>query len=268
MFEINKEKQDEEGKTKEGKYIYCIIKSKQPQSFGPLGIGGKGDQIYTVCNKDISAVVSNALFKKYHPSRENLIFHERAIEEVMRFYPVLPVRFATVAENDEQVQNILEKEYDIFMKLLSDINGKKELGLKTMFKEDFIYESILAKYENIREMKAQIASLTANESHFQRMQIGEMVENALRKEKELYKEDFLNSLSPLAQEVKINSSYGVLMILNAAFLVNNSKEEEFDNQVNKLDRKYGNAVKIKYLGTVPPFNFVNLALEAGRRRCS
>ena len=32
----------------EGKYIYCIIGSSEPRSFGPLGIGGRGDSLHTI----------------------------------------------------------------------------------------------------------------------------------------------------------------------------------------------------------------------------
>ena len=49
---------------KEGKYIYCITGSNQFQSFGPLGIGGRGDEVYTICFNDIAAVVSNSPVKK------------------------------------------------------------------------------------------------------------------------------------------------------------------------------------------------------------
>ena len=90
----------------EGKYLYCIIAADVPKTFGPLGIGGRGDEIYTVCFNDIAAVVSSSPIKKYPVSRENLIPHERAIEEVMRTYIVLPVRFATIAEDEEKVKKI------------------------------------------------------------------------------------------------------------------------------------------------------------------
>ena len=89
--------------TKEGKYIYCIMDSGQPQSFGPLGIGGRGDELHTVCFNDISAVVSNAPIKKYRVSRENSLTHEKAIEAVMAEHTVLPVKFATVTEDEEKV---------------------------------------------------------------------------------------------------------------------------------------------------------------------
>jgi len=36
----------------EGVYVYCIIESTEPQTFGGIGIGGRGDEIYTVHYRD------------------------------------------------------------------------------------------------------------------------------------------------------------------------------------------------------------------------
>ena len=113
---------------KEGKYIYCIIAAEVQKTFGSLGIGSRGDELYTICFKDIAAVVSNSPIKKYSVSRENTLAHEKAIEIVMNDHTVLPVRFATIAEDEKKVNSILEKEYDKFKKLLEKMNEKKELA--------------------------------------------------------------------------------------------------------------------------------------------
>jgi len=51
------------------------------------------------------------------------------------------------------------------------------------------------------------------------------------------------------------------MVINAAFLVEKDKEAEFDQRVNGLGAKYSSNIKFKYIGKVPPFNFVNLVIE-------
>ncbi|MBI4684683.1 MAG: GvpL/GvpF family gas vesicle protein [Nitrospirae bacterium] len=250
-----------EASLKEGKYTYCIIKSSQSQSFGSLGIGGRGDELYTICFNDIAAVVSNSPIKRYPVSRENMLAHEKAIEEVMKEHTVLPVRFCTIAEDEAKVKRILEKEYDKFKNLLKGIQGKRELGLKVVFKEDVMYKDILEKYEDIKVLKEKIATLPSEKTYFQRMEIGKMVEAALEKEKEIYKEDILETLSPLALEVKTNNTYGERMIVNAAFLVEKHKEAEFDQRVQEHGEKYGDKMKFKYVGTLPPFNFINLTIN-------
>lgn len=246
---------------KEGKYIYCIIATAVAKTIGSIGIGGRGDELYTICFKDIAAVVSNSPIIRYTVSRENMLAHEKAIEEVMKEHTVLPVRFATIAEDEEKVKKILEKEYSKFKDLLNKMKDKKELGLKAIFKEDVIYKDILEKYKEIRILKEKVASLPSEKTYFKKAEIGEMVEAALQKEKEIYKKDILNTLSALAAEVKSISSYYELMIINAAFLVEKYKEAEFDQKVNEIEAKYSSKLKLKYIGKVPPFNFVNLVIE-------
>ncbi len=247
--------------TKEGKYIYCIIDSDQPQSFGPLGIGGRGNHLHTICFNGIAALVSDAPLGKYRVSRDNSLAHEKAIETVMAEYAALPVRFATVAEDEEKVKRILEKEHDRFKDLLGSIADKTELSIKAMFKEEIIYKDILEKYEGIKTLKGKIAALAPEKSHYQRMEVGRKVEEALQRERQIVKDDIINTLSPLAAEVKTNDTYGEMMIVNAAFFVEGQKEADFDQQVQQLDDKYSEKVIFKYVGPLPPFNFVNIAIN-------
>ena len=221
----------------EGKYIYCVIGSSESRSFGPLGIGGRGDPLHTIVVGDVAAVVSDAPLTRYRVSRDNTLAHQKAIEAVMEQQPVLPVRFATIAEDEEKVKRILKAEYDSFKRLLAKVGDKVELGVKAVFLEN-VYETILGKYQAIRTLKERIAVLPAERTHFERMRIGEMVEEALGTEKQSAADDILAALSPLAAEVKTNSTYGELMIVNAAFFVPKCRETDFDRSVQELGAKY------------------------------
>jgi hypothetical protein len=247
---------------KEGKYLYCIIGSNGFQSFGPLGIGGRGDELHTIRFNDIAAVASNSPIVKYPVSRENSLAHEKAIEVVMEHYTVLPVRYGIIAEDEEKVRRILEREYGRFKELLNRMEGKRELGLKAVFNEKFIYQEILQSYPEIRRLRNEIASRPPEATYFGRIEIGRMVESALKKEKEKYKDLILHALGGLAEDsICTDRIIGERMILNAAFLVNRDKEGEFDQRVNQLGNRYGDKITFKYVGTLPPFNFVNLVID-------
>lgn len=254
----------EEKPLKEGKYIYCIVRTEEEKNFGPLGLGGRYDPVYTVNNKGIAAVVSNVLIKEYPVSRENTLCHEKVIEEAMKGWTVLPVRFGTIAENEETVKKILDKERARFVELLDKMQGKKELGVKAVFKEAVIYDRIVTNYEDIKKMKERIASLPPERARNQYIEIGRRVETALERERADYNKRIMDVLTPLAVEVKINDTYGERMVVNAAFLVEVSREKEFDGRVEELDKQYGYLMTLKYVGTVPPFNFVNLVIDTGR----
>ena len=249
---------------KEGRYIYCIIELNEPRSFGPFGIGGRADELHSICYDGLAAIVSNSPIKIYSCMRDNMIAHESAIEKVMKEYTVLPVRFNTIAEDEEKIKKILEIDHDKFKDKLNDMEGKKELGLKAIFKEDILYKEILEKYDDIKILKEKIAQLPPEKTFHQRREIGKMVETALQNEREISQKEILDTLIPLAEDHKINSIYGDIMILSAAFLVNKEKEPEFDRKVDELNTKYGNKIRFKYIGTVPPFNFVNLVIETGK----
>ena len=53
------------------------------------------------------------------------------------------------------------------------------------------------------------------------------------------------------------------MIMNSAFLVDKKMEPEFDRKVGEITVKYDDKIKFRYVGTVPPFNFVNVAINTG-----
>jgi hypothetical protein len=245
---------------REGIYIYCIVGSSPPQSFGALGIGERGDEVYCVCADGLCAVVSHSPMQKFKMSRDNLLAHERVIEEVMKTHTVLPVRFATVAESEEKVRKILLKEKERFTSLLREMEGRKELGLKAVFKSEQIYAQIAAQ-EDIKRTRDRLASLPADKIYFQKMELGRMVEKALERAREQHRADIMGVLTPLAIEVKTTKPYGEMMILNAAFLVAREREEEFDRAVRALDERFGALVTWHYIGTLPPFNFVSLTIN-------
>ena len=248
---------------KEGKYIYGIVRHSGPIDFGPTGIGKRADQVYGIHYRDITAIVSNSPVIQYEARRVNMTTHEKVQEEVMKQFTVLPVRFSTISEHndDSGLLSILEKDYQKFDELLIKMDGKKELGLKILANETAIYESIIEKYDEIRNLRDKLKNLPADKTHYQRMKVGEMVVEALKKETENYRNIVLDTLRPLAEDVKINDNYGEMMILNAAFLIKNVTEPVFDQAVNDLDVKFGSCMTFKYVGTLPPYNFVNLVIN-------
>ena len=192
-----------------------------------------------------------------------MIAHQKVLEEVMKQFTVLPVRFSTISEHNDDtgILRILEKDYNKFSNLLSKMEGKKELGLKILAQETVIYESIIEKHDEIRSLRDKLINLPTDKTYYQRMKIGEMVADALKKETEAYKNSILSVLNPLAEDVKVNDNYGEMMILNAAFLIKNTSETAFDQAVKDLDEKYGHLMTFKYVGTLPPYNFVNLVIK-------
>src|SRR2546430_11531120 len=58
-------------KSSSGVYVYCIIECSEPRDFGKIGIGGRGDDVFTVHYRGLAAVGSPAAPPGYGPTRED-----------------------------------------------------------------------------------------------------------------------------------------------------------------------------------------------------
>jgi hypothetical protein len=246
----------------EGKYIYCIIGTNEGRNFGPIGIGGRGGIVSTIGYEDLSAVISNSPLDKYVINKENLIAHEKVVEEVMKNYTVLPMRFCTVASSAEEVRGLLRKRYLELKSLLKDMDNKIELGVKAFWKEmKVIFQEIVDEDKKIKSLKEKIAKKSLKESYTDGINLGKIVKTALEVKRDKEGQEIINVLKRISYNFHLNETQGDEMLINAVFLVDKAREREFDNQVYELVSKYSQRVKFKYIGPTPPYNFVNLNLK-------
>ena len=247
---------------KEGKYIYCIIGTKQERNFGPIGIGGRGDEVLTIDYDDLSMVVSSCPLTKFVVSSDNMLTHMRVIEKVMsEFDSVLPVRFDTVASNADEIRNLLDRRLREFRSLLRNMDHKVELGVKGSWKNmKVIFEEIVEENREIKKVKEKIQNEIGKKNIQSKTEVGKMVEEALKKKKEREAEKIVDALRRTAFEYKLNKIIGDEMFMNAAFLVDKGWEKEFDNIIEDLSERYRDRIKFVYAGPMPVFNFVNIVI--------
>lgn len=247
---------------KEGKYIYCIIAASQERNFGPIGIGGRGDDVLTFGYNDLSMVVSSHPMTKFVVNRDNMLSHERVIETVMKeFDSVLPVRFGTIASNADEIRNLLGRRYREFKNALRDTDHKVELGVKGLWKNmDVIFKEVVDENKAIRLLKEKIQGDSEKKNIQSKMEAGKLVEKALEKKKEKEAERIVDALRRTAFEYKLNKTIGDEMFVNAAFLVDKGREKEFDNIMDDLGEEHKEKVKFMYTGPLPVFNFVNIVI--------
>ena len=245
----------------EGKYIYGIIDTNGVRNFGAIGIGGRGDVVSNISYQDISAVISNYPMEKYELSKENLLAHEEVVERVMSDYTVLPMRAFTIAANAEEVRDFLRKHYRELTGLLKDMDNKVELGLIAYWKDmPSIFQEIVNEDRKIRTLREKIAGVAERQGFKEKINLGEMVASALKYKKEIEGEEILRSLKKSAIDFRMNDVRGDEMIINAAFLIDRGWENEFDSKLSELNSRYAQRMSFKYVGPMPPYNFVNLRI--------
>jgi hypothetical protein len=248
----------------EGKYVYCIIETKEHRSFGPIGIGGRGDDVYTVHYDGMAAVVSNTPIMVYDPTRENVFAHEQVNETVMREFTVLPMAFGVLFRTEDDIIELIRGTYDALRDVLTKMEGKVEFGLKVNWDRERVMSELEQESEEIRNLKEQITSRGAGSTYFARMQLGRLIEAALTERADAYVREVYSGLRDTAVASRANKPIGDKMIMNAAFLIEREREAEFDNKVKEIAANYEGKLSFKYTGPWPPYNFVHIRLKLER----
>ena len=250
---------DQAGK---GRYVYCIIRSDQSLTFGPIGIGEEPAPVYTVRCDDLSAVVSDAPLGVLDPTRDNVLAHQRVNETVMSEHTVLPMSFGTVFKTRDDVTAFLKSAYRAFSDVLDKMENKLEFGLKVLWDRDAVIREIEVEDEDIHRLKNEIAAQKGS-TYFARMQYGRLIDAALQAKSERYVSEIFDRLRDVSVAARANKPIGDRMILNAAFLVSRASEDAFDQRVKELGANH-DKLTFKYTGPWPPYNFVNIRLKLER----
>lgn len=180
----------------------------------------------------------------------------------MAEFTLLPVKFGTVASSREDVvEKLLKRKFGEFHGLFHYLNGKVELGLKALWKREPLFAQIVSENPIIKRMQTGLAGESEAETRYGRIQLGEMVGRAIEIKREEEAANVLAALKPVADDFRVNKPLMDMMVLNGAFLVSKGKQKEFDSRVNELDQRYAGNVLFKYVGPVPPYNFVHVSVQ-------
>ncbi|MBI5560921.1 MAG: GvpL/GvpF family gas vesicle protein [Deltaproteobacteria bacterium] len=248
--------------TAEGCYLYCIMGSGEARSCDTAGIGGRGDVVSIINYEDLSCATSPSPLGEYAVTRENLMAHQKVVEEAMKDHTVLPVRFSTIAKSPDDIRGVLRKRYAEFKSLYEKMEGKVELGLKALWKDmGRVFKDIAEEDMLVKRLKDRTAGALPGKGFDAGVELGRAVKAALERKKEETAGKIISAFRDISVDFRTNKTHGDNMALNAAFLVNESDMVEFDRRVKELDSRGGGDISLRYVGPVPPFNFVNIVIE-------
>lgn len=245
----------------DGIYIFCGTQANQNDNFGSVNIEGEEIDTYVITYKDAAIVAATVPMKIYSPNKENLTMHQSVVSRVMQEKDVvIPISFGNVFKSKKDVAVLLEKLYPQFQTLFPEISGKFELGLKVIAKQEYL-ESVVKSSDELQKLSKEVKSKSKDAGYFDRMKLGEKTQIVFNNIMTEIENEIYSPLSEISTASKINEIQGEKMLLNAAFLVDHRKDEEFDRMVNKLYNNWNDKVEFKYTGPWAAYNFVNIRLN-------
>ena len=242
----------------EGKYIYGIVNGSNETALDINGLGNSS-RVYTIACQDLSCVLSD-----YHdvdfscmPKERiirNLLRHQVVVEHIMKKHNVLPIKFGTVLATSAEVRNLLLQGYSQFVDTLSQIQDKVEVEIAATWDTTRVLQEI-SKEKDIVSAKEAIASKPAQQDLRERSLLGQMVKASMDRHRDSYRERMIDILKTMAVDVQRNALVSDQMVMNVAFLIEKSNQEQFDKSVRLLNDLFRDEVNFRIVGPLPPYSF-------------
>ncbi|MFJ4691218.1 GvpL/GvpF family gas vesicle protein [Streptomyces sp. NPDC088766] len=234
-------------------YVYGITAASHPAL--PEGLSGVGEPplpVRVLHAGDLAAVVSDAP-ENLRPKRRDLLAHQTVLGEAGAQGCVLPMRFGSVAPDDDAVTGVLTERAEHYLERLRALENKVEYNIKASHVEDAVLHQVMADSPELRAM-AEANRQAGGGSYEQKIQLGEMVAAAVKAREAEDAAEVQRVLEPLAASVEPGpESTGWLA--NVSFLVDRDEAARFLEAADGL-RESRPHLEVRVNGPLPPYSFV------------
>ena len=208
-----------------------------------------------IAHRDIAALVSDIDRNDLKAARV-LRMHWRVLEAVSTSTTVLPVRFGTVMSGDRAVvEEFLEPSHDEIIAALADLAGKVQLTVKGVYHEDALMTGIVQRSPAIARLRDQVRRLPDAAAYYKRIELGHLVAAEVERARERDALQVFERLEPLALEARLEPPSTPDGAVNAAFLVEAKRVDDFSEAVNSLSHDLAGRIHLRYVGPIPPYSF-------------
>ena len=208
-----------------------------------------------VAHRDVAALVSDVEGSDLTAVRV-LREHWRAVERASARSTVLPVRFGTVMADDRAVvEEFLAPAHDELAAKLAELAGKVQLTVKGAYDEEALMTSVVAGSPTIGRLRDEVRAIPEAAAYYKRIELGQLVAAEVDRARERDAQAILERLQPLALAARLESPSTAESAVNAAFLVEERRIDEFSEAVSALGRDLAGRIRLRYLGPLPPYSF-------------
>ncbi|MFF5856809.1 GvpL/GvpF family gas vesicle protein [Streptomyces sp. NPDC012751] len=234
-------------------YVYGITARSHPAlPEGMTGVGEPPLPVRILTAGDLAAVVSDAP-EGLRPKRRDLLAHQNVLAEAGAGGCVLPMRFGSVATDDDAVTQVLGDRAEHYAERLRELDGKVEYNIKATHVEEAVLHLVMAENEQVRSL-AEANRRSGGGSYDDKIRLGEMVAAAVQAKEAEDAGEVQSLLAPAAAAVSVGpESTGWL--LNVSYLVPRDTAEEFLAAVEQVRKSHAH-LDLRINGPLPPYSFV------------
>ena len=255
--------QDTQYSGQQAVYVYGILPGDVELEQGTTGVGDPPAEVRLVRHRDLAALVSDVDLGKPLGRPDDFFAHEELLDSSAADVPVLPLRFGAVVSSDEAVaQELLDAHHDEFATALEQLEGRAEYIVKGRYAEDAILREVLSENPQAARLSDQIRDADPDATRNQRMQLGEIINNAITAKREADTRTLGDAVADLAEASVVRDPTHELDAVYAAFLVESGKAEDLEDAVQRLADDWQGRIELRLTGPMAAYDFTGHAAAA------
>ncbi|CAM5247578.1 Gas vesicle protein OS=Streptomyces alboniger OX=132473 GN=CP975_30255 PE=3 SV=1 [Streptomyces alboniger] len=180
---------------------------------------------------DLAAIVSDAP-EDLKPKRRDLLAHQNVLSEAGAAGSVLPMRFGSLAPDDDTVVDVLGQRAEHYTERLRALDGKVEYNVQASHNEQAVLHQVLAENPELRAM-VEASQREGGGSQEQKLKLGEAVSHTVRAREQSDAVEVRRALEPTAEAIEPGPE-GTGWLANISFLVSRKSAEGFLAAVEEL----------------------------------
>lgn len=240
-------------------YLYAIV----PRDACASIRGDLGDEVRLVDGGGVFGAVVRPTAATSFVGRDRrhlarlLLAHQQVVENIMAHGPVLPVKFATIAPDEESVERCLKSGGAAFAEAFARLAGKIQYEILVTWDLDQVLAEI-ARSPEVISMKQVMATP---------VELGTAVKNLLERRRCDIAGEISEALRAIAEDFVDNALMNDRMVLNIALLIDEEKLGALDDCLETLDASRDGKLGFRCVGPLPPYSFATVEasfLDKGR----
>lgn len=216
--------------------------------------------VHSIRLEDIAAIVSEHPVEKLSLLRKNVEPHHRVIREISAQSTIIPATFGHISDTEEQILAVLRNNHAEIREELRRLLGKVEMGVKLVWDVDNIFDFFVSVDRELRSRRDRVFG-RSRPTLEDKLELGAFFDKLHKRERERLGNQIVEALRPVTCEFRLNALAEEKMVLNAAFLIERTREKEFEEELYRAAGLFDSNFAVDYNGPWPPYNFVRLTLK-------
>jgi hypothetical protein len=241
-----------------GIYVYAV--GREAGDALPALEGVLDQPIYRLATGPLAAIVSECPLDIVRAERKHIAASQRVLSTLNRQFDLLPMAFGTIAQSADELCRFLDEYGEMLTERLQQVAGTVEMNVRLNLDVPDPLAYLVQCTPELKIARDRLFSRRRPPSHDERIRLGQMCDEALRRYRDGQIAQMLTILGSSCAEIRTLPVGPEKQIANLAMLVPRDAVAQFEAAVNDLAVRLPDELAFTIAGPWPPHNFVQLEL--------